>query len=243
MSLDNLSQYERTNINSRITDKDANQKANIVRSSEQRPKMALRLVLPLDTAVTAENPKLISQPFNGYYIENRGTDTDAYVRLALVGLDKYVTDNYTEVGKNDSSYSYEEIKNASLAWPAQPGKTLTIIFFLGVDFRPGSLISAISGGVTIVEGTSISESLLSSTGAASSVPLSGTIAQLLIQDDDRKTATLYNDGADAWIGGAAVVSGTGDFWPSNSWKIIRNTAAIYAITAGGASLVTGTVEK
>lgn len=240
--LDGLKLYEQTSINRRISESDAQSKANIIRSSEQRPKMALRLVLPLDTAATAENPKLISQPFNGYYVEDAGTTSGAIVRLAYGGIDKYATDNYTSLGKNDSAYSTEEIKQATLQWEAQAGKTLTLIFFLGVDFRPGSLISQIEGGVSIIEGSAISEAELGPTGNASTVAIAAGAAAaiFLAADDDRKVATLQTD-AVIQIGGSTVGAATGLTINPGQFQI-RNTGAIYAYSAAGAN-ITGIVES
>lgn len=243
--LDGLKLYEQTSINRRISESDAQSKANIIRSSEQRPKMALRLVLPLDVAATAENPKLISQPFNGYYVEDAGTDAGAVVRLAYGGIDKYATDNYTSLGKNDSAYSTEEIKQATLQWTAQAGKTLTLIFFLGVDFRPGSLLSQIEGGVSIIEGSAMSQAMLGSAGNASTVSVTTTATMILPADNDRKLATLQTD-APIQLGNSAVVatpgSETGLTINPGQFQI-RNTGAVYAIVAGGTANITGIVES
>lgn len=218
------------------------QEAAIRRSSDLRPKLAMRMEFDLSVARTAQDPVVIFQPFNGFYVEET-TDTTTEVKFSLGSVDRYQTDNYTTLKRNDAGYSPEEIKSACLFWDAQSGKTLVVVFYVGVEFRPGSLLNVITGGVTIQEGTAIAQDALGAAGNATSVACSTTIAQLLEADSDRKVAKLFNPGTDLWVGNSGVTAGVGLYWPSNTWLTVKNTAAIYAIAAAGTSTVTGVVES
>lgn len=223
-----------------IQDTNLRQKASILRSSDQRPKLSVRVPIALDVARSASDPLVIIQPFNGFYVEE-ATDSSTSVKMGLGSVDKYNTDNYTTLKENDAAYSTEETRGCTLFWDAQAGKSITIVFYVGVDFRPGSLLSVITGGVTVNEGTALTQAGLGAAGNASSVVCSGTVAQLLPSDSNRKIAKLFNPGADLWVGNSAVTAGVGDYWPGGTWLEIKNTAAHYAISAGGLSTVTGVV--
>lgn len=225
-----------------IQDTNLRQKAGILRSSDQRPKLSVRVPIALDVARSASDPLVIIQPFNGFYVEST-TDSSTSVKMGLGSVDKYNTDNYSTLKENDAAFSPEEIRGCTLFWDAQAGKEMTIVFYVGVEFRPGSLLSVITGGVTINEGSALTQAGLGAAGNASSVACSTSIAQLLASDSSRKVAKLFNPGTDLWVGNAAVTAGVGLYWPSNTWLTVRNTAAIYAIAAAGTSTVTGVVES
>jgi hypothetical protein len=201
----------------------------------------MRLVIALDTASTAQNPFVVNQPFDGVYVET-ATDNLTTVKLSMGSLDTYQTDNYVTLTKNCALKNDFEVKGATLTWSAQAGKTITVVFFLGASFTPGSLISAISGGVNVLEGSTINEALLGSGGASSSVSVTSTATQLLPTDSSRIVATL-NFSSPVNIGDSSVTATTGLPVPANTPIEFRNTGALYAITAAGTSTCTGIVEK
>lgn len=225
-----------------IQDINLRQKAGILRSSDQRPKLSVRVPIELDTARSASDPLVIIQPFNGFYVE-AATDSSVSVKMGLGSVDRYNTDNYSTLKENDAAYSPEEIRGCTLFWDAQAGKSITLVFYVGVEFRPGSLLSVITGGVTILEGTAITQAGLGAGGASSSVSVTTTATQLLASDSSRKVAKMFNPGVDLWVGNASVTAGIGLYWPSGSWLTVKNTAAIYAIAAAGSSSVVGVVES
>lgn len=209
------------------------QEAEIRRSSDLRPKLALRVSLELDSARTPSDPLVINQPFNGFYVES-ATDSDVAVKIALGGSDKYSTDNFTTLGRNDAAYSPVELKGASLFWEAQSGKTMVLIFYVGVEYRPGSLVSEITGGVSIVDGDSLSSAKLSGAVATIACP-AGAATQILDADADRKVIRLYIDGG-AWIGDSSVSPGArGVFYPSGLIEL--NSQAAHYLYPSGASAV------
>lgn len=205
------------------------QEASVRRFSDQRPRMAQRIVLDLSTEKTAQDPFVVSNPFNGFYVET-ASDSNTNVKLSFGSLDSYSTENYTTVKLKDQAFSPLEVKQAVLTWPAQSGKTLTIVFYLGIEYRSGSLVSVNSGGVTISEGSSLDSNLLS--GGVALVSVLTTATKILDASTTRNVALLYFD-ADVWVGDASVAVGTrGEYVPMGSYKFM-NTAALYAISAVG----------
>ena len=206
--------------------------AEIRRSSDLRPKLAFRVYIPLDTAATAENPYIISQPFNGFQVED-ATDNGTSVKMSFGGVDKYNTDNYTTLKKNASAFSQVEVKQAVLYWSAQAGKTMTIMFYVGVDFRPGSLVSQISGGVAISWGGTVASNEMGSLGTSTTISVTTTATLILPADPDRLHAEVYVDGPLTY-GDSAIVAGTrGIQIPSAGLIEWNSTAALYGIVNAG----------
>lgn len=210
-------------------------------SSDLRPRMAMRVTVDLTTAATAQNPMVIANPFNGVYVES-ATDTSTTVQLSFVALDKYATDNYTSLKQNDSFKSDKEIKNAVLTWSAQASKSITLVFYLGIDFRPGSQLSTFAGGVSIIDGSSLSSAAIGSAGSSATVSVTTSATQVCPSDTSRKRIDFYVPGA-VWIGDGAVERGLrGIYFPGGiySW---RNTTSLYMISVAGTLTVTGNVQS
>src|SRR5689334_6655638 len=116
------------------------QSAEVRRSSDQRPRLTYRLSIPLDVASTATNPLVISNPFNGVYLEQSSGVNNQLFICPGGNVDEYTTRNPVLLQLNSSFYSPEEIKGCVLLWAAQPNQIVTLVFFLGIDFRPGGSI-------------------------------------------------------------------------------------------------------
>jgi hypothetical protein len=227
-------------LNTRAADKEANRISDIKKNIQGREALIKKVYIDLGTARDISNGLKISIPFKSVTVE-AASDTTAYLNLSL-GDNTLAAMNDAKILKSNDSFEFESMVSASfLWWPAQSGKYLTLVFATTGTFKPGSQISQISGGVTIQEGSSFSEALLSSTGAATSVSVTTTATQLLKLDTDRKVATLYTD-APIFLGGSSVTAGVGVPVGPGQFQI-RNTAAIYAITAAGTATVIGVVEK
>jgi hypothetical protein len=240
--LDSLKSWEQTSINARITNKDADEKANILRSSEQRPKMALRLTIPLDVAATAENPMLISQPFDGFYVEG-ATDAVTQVNLAMGAADRYATDNFVGLRINASAYYSQQIRGAYLTWSAQAAKIITIVFFLGVDYRPGSTVNSFTGTVSLIGGASTVTGVLGSAGNQASLTVtSATAVQLCQQNLSRGEFNFYTS-ADIWVGDSAVAVNRGILYTGGTNWSFANTGTLYAIAAAGNATVSGMEQR
>lgn len=217
--------------------------AEVRRSSDLRPRMALRLSITLDTARTAENPYVISNPFNSFWVEST-TSTSTYVQMTMGGSDKYNTDNPITLYANSSAKYDTAMKECQLIWAAQPGKVLNIIFFLGVDFRPGSFLTQLTGGVAIVTGSTGENGYLGSNASpVQSVSVtSGAQALLCDTDIDRKLFTFYTTQG-IWIGGSDVTVGTAGILINAGERFQwTNTGQLYAIAISTTAVVTGVRE-
>lgn len=215
--------------------------ASIWDDSRSRPRKQLRMVIPLDVAATEANPFVISNPFNGFYVVS-ATDANVSVNLSLTSPEKQNITEYTSIKLNDSGTFSEPIRAAYLTWSAQTGKSITIMFYLGIDFRPGSLVSAISGGVVITTGTGMTP--------VASVSVATTATLIAAADSTRKKTTIQNLGMqDVFISGTNTVVGTGAALGLNGIKLQpgalyewTNTGAIYGIAVGAASVVSINTE-
>lgn len=217
------------------------QQSEIAGNIQGRQALIKKVYIDLGTARTPGNPYKISIPFKSVVVEG-ASDSTAYLNLAL-GDSSLDAINDAKILKSNDSFEFQQMVSSSyLWWPAQSGKYLTLAFATTGFFRPGSQVSQLAGGVTILDGSSFSQALLGSGGNATSVAISTTAAVILPADTDRKTATLVSS-VPAFIGNSAIASDLGVPVQANQPFVIRNTAAIYAITAAGSGLITGVVEK
>ena len=201
----------------------AREQAAIRASSDQRPRLMLRLPIKLDTATTTSNPALISNPFDSFFVDAAQTDQTATVNL-FTGLDN--TQDYTVLGQNSSGKLSKPTRNAMLTWASQPGLTLTVVFFLGIDFRPGNSLVTLQGGVTLSTGTTMGNPVEVSLVA-------GTASIIFPANASRNTANGYNNtGGKIWIGGS-LVANTGSFtgipYGDQERLLCTNKGAVYAM--------------
>jgi len=228
-----------------IRDINVQQTAEIRRSSDLRPRMALRMILPLDIAATAtawgsNPPWIVRTPFDGFHVEG-ATDASTQVNMSLgdqaLG---YQTDNYLALKVNDSGKFSIEQKGCLLTWSAQPGKVLTIVFFLGLDFHSGSLINSFTGSVSVVSGSSAVTNALH--GSVSSITVTTSATQLCDTNLTRAEFDFYTDG-EIWIGDSSVAVGRGIKISANTNFTWNNSAPLYAITAAGTATVSGIEQR
>lgn len=215
----------------------ARNQAGIRLNSDTRPRLQLRMVLPLDVAATAQNPFPVSNPFNGFYVEST-SDSTVSINLSLTSPESQNMLNYTALKQNDSANFDEPIRAAYLTWASQPGKSLTIIFYLGIGFRPGTLNVSTSGGVSIGTGSGMTPAV--------SVLVTNAATALLTADASRKKATLQNlgtapvfiSGTNAVVGaagGAGVLTGI-QLLPGATYEWM-NTGTCFGITDSGSSII------
>lgn len=219
-----------------IQDTNLRQKAGILRSSDQRPKLSLRVPIQLDNARSESNPLVIIQPFNGFYVEE-ATDSTTEVKMGLGSTDNYNTGNYSTLKQNDAAFSPEEIRGCTLFWDAQAGKEIVLVFYVGLEFRPGSLLSVITGGVTVTDGDALSSAKLQGDVATIACP-GGSATQILAADADRKVNYLYID-SPAWIGDASVAPGARGVLYQAGLIEWRSPAAAYLYPVAGVVNVFG----
>jgi len=213
-----------------------NNNAQIRRSSDLRPRQALRLILALDVAATVQNPFVLSNPFDGCFVSG-ATDASTTVQMSIGSADGYATDNPIPLTVNSSAKFDTTIKGGYLTWTAQPGKILTLIVLMGIDFRPGSFVTSFNGAVSVIGGTSVLTGTMQGSVASIAVT-SASAVKILPQNLSRGEFDLYTDN-DIWIGDASVAVGRGILIPAGSNFTFANTGSLYAIAAAGTANVTG----
>lgn len=201
-------------------------KAAIFEGTTQRPFKIQRVDLTLTTAVLSTQPFKVGFPFRSVYV-CEATDVLANVNLLPETQDSY--QSAIPLKQNDAWVSDEPISNGFLYWSAQSGKTISLLFFVDSEFSSGSQISVTGGGVSIVEGSSFSTSVVDLTAATATLVIAANTARKLVSIQN-------NTGADIWMG-PSTVTNTG---PTLGLRVSagaifewRNTAAIYAYSVGG----------
>lgn len=196
-------------------------KASVADQLAQRPFSVQKEVFDLSTAKLDTAPHHIRGQFKSLYIQ-AATDTLAYIEVKLGSRD--TTQSPFNMKLNDSVSMDLPMSEAFLSWPAQAGKTLTLIKFSDARFESGSQISVTGGGVSIVDGSSFTNERVDLTAA--------TAVLVASSDSTRKKATITNNSpADVWFG-ASSVSNTGANLgirvPTGGILVWQNTAALYA---------------
>lgn len=201
-------------------------KASIFISSTQKPFAIQSITLNLATAQLSTQPFRVGFPFKSVYV-SAATDVLANVVLIPTTQDSYQSG--VPLKLNDSWTIDEPTSEAYIYWTAQAGKTITLHFFVNSEFRTGSQISVTGGGVSIVEGSTLSTTRVALTAI--------TATSVLAADSTRKTASIQNNtGADVWFGGPSV-SNTGANLgykvPAGGTFIFKNTGTLYAYSVAG----------
>lgn len=208
------------------------------KNSDLRPALQFRVPLTLDTAADQYNPFKVAGPFSGFYVETDGTtDSSTKVKMSLSSRDAANMRNYTVTKFGDSGEFNEPVNEVLLTWDSQPGKILTLIFYLGLSFKPGSSIVQLTGGVALNFGTGMTPDACQSIGAAA-------VKQILPANSARKKATisvlsgdtLYLSGTSAVKSATGLVAGTtlvGIPTPVGSTYEWENTGAIWGYSDAG----------
>ena len=223
-----------------IQSRDQNRDSQISNSSRLRPQSQYRLVLALDTAADDSSSFEWKQPFDGFYVED-ATDSSTEVKMGIIAPESQQVRNYVTLKQNDSAEYNEAISGAFFTWSAQASKTITIVFFMGVKFRPGSLRSFLNGGVTPTFGSGATpQTRVQSTAMAGA---------LFTADADRKMMTITNmDTANTvYISGTSAVTGSAGTKPgipiapgqTYEWQ---SQAACYAICDAGLTAYVGLTD-
>jgi hypothetical protein len=203
-------------------------RAAIFQGSTQKPFGIQKEVVDLSTA--SVNPKRIGFPFRSIYVES-ATDVLANISLKPNSSDSF--QSAIKLKQNDSWSRDLPVSEAYLSWDAQPGKTITLVYMLDSEFRSGSQISVTGGGVSIVDGSTVTgptRVTLAATTAAAIAPALST----------RKKATIENKtGADLYIGDSTVTnSGATEGIKVAAGGIIywQNTGALYGYSVAGGNV-------
>lgn len=189
-----------------------------------RPQTVIRVKLDLSVARSILSPLLISCQFKSVYVE---TASDVYGIAYLKPNTQEDQQEAFALSLKDSWAVDHPVSKGYLHWPAQAGKTMEILFFTDSQFRSGSQISVTGGGVSIVEGSSFTQSALTFVAA--------TALQIFAVNSSRKIGNFQNKtGGSVWVGGASVTN-TAAFYEvlpgaDFTW---RNTAALYGYSFAG----------
>lgn len=204
--------------------------ASISYGNESREQTVLKYVIDLSVARSADNPREINFPFRSIFAE-AGSDRDAFLYVKP-GTREDVQSPF-RIGFRDSWARDHAVPRAFLHWDAQPGKTITLLFFTDSEFRSGSQVTTVSGGVTLLEGSALTQS---------NSNLSATTAtQIFASSSTRKTGIFQNkSGASVWVGPSSAVLDTGanrgyEVADGDSF-IWRNSAALFAYSVAGGSI-------
>lgn len=216
--------------------------SNIQQAVESRRQISkVILSQDLSTAKLSTSPLLIDFPFKTVWVQD-ATDSNVTVSLVLNPINEGTLNAPMTLQRNLAISLERPVAGAYLYWSAQASKTITIYFLTDGDVRPGSLISQITGGVSIQDGTSVSSSKMDAGASASKSVTSASAVAMFPADSTRKVMTCYTD-QDIWVGDSSVAVGTrGIFIAGGSRFVWKNTAALYGIAVGATATVTGNWE-
>lgn len=187
------------------------------------------LTIPLDTASIDGKPYVLNFGFRSFVVLS-ATDSSTYVNMQLAddstNVDKFPV-------KNNASLRLPfPVQKAFLTWPAQAGKSISILFFLRGEFSTNLLVSSNSATQTPY----IGDTVTSLAGAQ----VTTTAAALFAYDLTRKSMMINNQsGQSIWIGGSTVTAKGGarpgiEIVAGGSFEW-TSAAACYAITSGAST--------
>ena len=215
------------------------QKAFQERSRYGRPQSQHVITLTstaLGTAAARGSEFKIGFPFKAVYVRS-ATDSNVQVSLVVHSKEENQVANAVQLKLNDQISFEEPVGDAYLIWPAQTGKTMTLIFFVDADFRSGQQISVSSGGVSVTWGDTNTEAVTTLTAV--------TAGAILASNSNRKHAVIQNNtGADLFIGSSSSVDdGSGGGGANIGVKIPagqifewKSTAALYGYSVAGGTV-------
>lgn len=202
--------------------------AQIRNDSDVRPRWLARVTIDLTTARAFNVGQKILDPFDSVFVES-ATDDNTEIKIAFTSSNDQSFINFATLIKNKSLELDKTCLGAVLSWDAQAGKSVTLLFGIGMKVKSGSFIQTISGGVTILDGTGFTNTV---------VPLvAATATAIFASDNTRKKGSFVNlSGAVIYVG-AAGVGITGYPVPSGSEFVWQNTGALFGYSVAGTSIV------
>lgn len=215
-----------------IRDLEDKKSAVIDFQNKNKPVVAHRVVVPLDVARAENDPLLVNFSFRSVYVQ---TATDPAALIFLKPVTKEDLQPAIEFNIKDSWSVDHQISKAHLHWPAQPGKTITLMFFPQSEFKSGSQLSVNSGGFTLNDGSAFT---------VTNLALPQLLAtQIVPSNFNRKVATIKNETVGSIFIGASNVTDAGatrgiEITPTETFQW-RNTSALYAygLAAGNVQIL------
>jgi len=214
----------------RLASMSAGDLANIFNSDAQKPFGIQSVVLDLTIERLESNPYQINFPFKSIYVQSTSDSS------VSTNFKPNTQDSFQSAIKLDQNFCInfqDPVSSGNLFWSAQSGKSITIIFLVSGEVRPGKIVSVTSGGLTVSEGTSFSNSIVT---LAANTP--GIVAA---SNSTRSVSTIQNNtGGPIWFG-PLTVSNTGanlGFQVGIGQNFIwKNTAVLYAVSVGGGDVL------
>jgi len=222
--------FSNLDSDARVADAVAERNSQIKNAIAGRLQIFQNIYCDLNTAQNSNNAYKISIPFRSIFVR-AASDSTAVV---------YLSPNENSIGniaeampiyKNDSFDFGIMMSGGFLWWPAQGGKTMSLIVSTLGHMQPGSQISQISGGLSVSDGSAIASNKLS--GAVATIACAaGAATKILDADTDRKTVNIYIDG-DAWVGDSLTSpNARGIFVQAGNFEF-KATSALYLYPASG----------
>lgn len=204
--------------------------AQIAEAISQRPNTIQSITLDLTSQKLESAPYSIKFPFKSIYIQDA---SDTLVEVYMKPGNQDSIQSPIILRRNDSLVFDAPIPNAFFHWDAQANKEINIVFFTDAEFRSGSQISVTGGGVSIIDGSTVSTSVATLAVAATT--------QIVASNSSRKVVSIQNNtGADIWVGDSAVTNSGATL----GYKVLtgatfqwRNTGALYGYSIGGGDLL------
>lgn len=206
-------------------------RAWVANEAAQRPFSVQIQTLDLSTARLSTDPYKLNGQFRSMYIQDA---TDVLVNIQVLLGSRDTTQSAFTMKKNDSFSMERPVNEAYLYWSAQDSKTVTFVTFTDVEFKSGSQISVTGGGVTLVDGSTIT--------GPTRVTLAATTATIIAPAlANRKKCTIQNKtGADLYIGGSTIgaVGGANEGLKVAPDSMIywQNTGALYGWSVAGGNI-------
>lgn len=200
--------------------------AALVISKSDTPYEVRSFTIDLTTKRERNQAQEVNCPHKSFYVVSA---SDTSVKVNMVPDTK---DDYQEpipLTLRDSGFYQQPKTKAFFYWDAQPNKTVTILFFVSLEFRSGSNVTQVSSSV---EGNAISNL----TPVACDTTAGGTL--ILAQDLNAKVVNMINMGpSDVYIGDLNVTAAIGfPILAGQSFKF-KNTSAVYGITSSGTATI------
>ena len=189
---------------------------------EPRESVVVRYLL--DTAVSEFNPKFVGFNFRQAVIID-ASDANATVSFKS---SRDETNDAIPMKQNSRIRSAKlYTKEANIYWEAQSGKWVDILYIVRGEFDSGRNLSINGGGVSLNDGSSFSNSLISLSAA--------TATEIASSNLNRKVSYIQNHtGADLYYGDSSVTN-------SNKYSKVaaggmiewRNTTTLYGYSVAG----------
>jgi hypothetical protein len=187
------------------------------------------ITIPLDTAQTPSDPKVIKFPFKGLVVLS-ATDSNVSINGRLDTLDS--SNDSFPLKSPGGIFSERPFSAIYLDWSAQAGKTITLLLSMYGQIQTNQIGLAFSGGVNVKDGDSISVASVTLTAA--------TASQIVAVDTTRKKIEFENEtGDDIWLGPSNVSNASttkGRVLRPGANFVYTNTAALYGYSVGGGTL-------